>query len=216
MLQTWSVGLYASRENGHRSEPTRDIRKGFKQSKYFWDIWALSDTLSFSVALSFQWVLGHAGLSGNELIDLLAKTGLTSPFSYVSNPLAPVIPKIRHTRYANSLFCQIPSVSSKELVLPRLVRCELSRSQPLFVLSSMQDKTDEFFCSVCGHPLKDLTHLLLDCPASKPLRHGIFGTTFIFDRWSKPWVVARLLSFREVNSTLPSLGRGRVTPPAPI
>jgi len=37
-------------------------------------------------------------------------------------------------------------------------------------------------CSACGHPLQGLTHLLLDCPASEPLRRAIFGTTSsIFD-----------------------------------
>jgi len=50
-------------------------------------------------------------------------------------PLAPTIAKIRYTCYAlwrqnlshNSLPCQILSVSSEELALPRLIRCELSR-----------------------------------------------------------------------------------------
>jgi len=35
----------------------------------------LTDSLSSRVALSFQWVPGHAGLLGNKLADLLAKTG---------------------------------------------------------------------------------------------------------------------------------------------
>jgi len=45
----------------------------FLQPKSFWDIWDLSDSLSSHVALSFQWVPSHAGLSGNERADLLAK-----------------------------------------------------------------------------------------------------------------------------------------------
>jgi len=32
-------------------------------------------------------------------------------------------------------------------------------------------------CNACGHPLQDLTHLLLDCPASETLWHTIFGTS---------------------------------------
>jgi len=48
-------------------------------------------------------------------------------------------------------------------------------------------------------PLQDLIRLLLDCPASEPLRRAIFGTTsFIFDLWSKPWGMARLLGLRGV------------------
>jgi len=46
-------------------------------------------------------------------------------------------------------------------------------------------------CSACGHPLQDLTHLLLDCPASKPLRRAILGTTFsIIDLRSRPWGIS--------------------------
>jgi len=66
-------------------------------------------------------------------------------------------------------------------------------------------------CSACGHPLQDLTHLLLDCPASEPLRRAIFGTTYsIFDLLlSRPWGVARLLGLCGVLPR-PSLERGRV------
>jgi len=41
--------------------------------------------------------------------------------------------------------------------------------------------------------VQDITHLLLDCPVSEPLRRAIFGTYFIFYVWSRPWSVARLL-----------------------
>jgi len=54
-------------------------------------------------------------------------------------------------------------------------------------------------CSACGQPLQDLTHLLLDCPASEPIWRAIFGTTSsFFDLWSRPWGVARLLGLRGV------------------
>jgi len=40
-------------------------------------------------------------------------------------------------------------------------------------------------------------YFLLDCPASKPLWRAIFGTTSsIFDLWSRPWGVARLLDLK--------------------
>jgi len=60
----------------------------FLQPKSFWDIWDLSDLLSSCVALSFQWVPGHAGLSGNERADSLATTGATLPVTHVTCPLA--------------------------------------------------------------------------------------------------------------------------------
>jgi len=43
----------------------------------------LSDFLSSRVALSFQWVLSHAELPGNEQADSLAKTGATLPFTHI-------------------------------------------------------------------------------------------------------------------------------------
>jgi len=106
----------------------------FLQSKFLWDIWDLSDSLYSRVALNFQWVPGHAGLPGNEQADSLSKTRATLPVTHVSCPLAPTIATIRHTRYSlwrqtlshNSLSCQILLVSSEELALLRLIRCELS------------------------------------------------------------------------------------------
>jgi len=43
--------------------------------------------------------LSHAGLSGNELADLLAKIGAKLSFAHVPSPLASVIVKIRHMAY---------------------------------------------------------------------------------------------------------------------
>jgi len=99
----------------------------------------------------------------------------------------------------------VPSVSSEELAFPRLIRCELSRLRchgDSLLLSSYlcRIKRKENSCSACGHPLQDLTHLLLNCPASKPLWRAIFGTTSsIFDVWSKSLGVARLLGLRRVT-----------------
>jgi len=113
----------------------------------------LSDFLSSLVALSFQWVPGHARLPGNELTDSLAKTGVTLRFTHVHSPLAPVIAKIRHICYSFwrlnlfhiSLFCQIPSVFLEELALSRLISCELSRfrchGQSLLLSSILTFKT---------------------------------------------------------------------------
>jgi len=110
---------------------------------------------------------------------------------HVPSLLDPIIAKIRHTRYSswrrnlfhNTLFFHIPSLSSEELALSRLARSEPSRlschSYSLFLPSYLcRIKWKEnSSCNVCPHPLQDLTHLLLDHPASEPLRRAIFGTT---------------------------------------
>jgi len=76
----------------------------------------------------------------------------------------------------------------------------------------MQDKTEgEFFMQrLRDLTLQDLTHLLLDSPASEPLRRAIFGTaSSTFDLWSRPWGVARLLGLRGVPPrSQPSVGVG--------
>jgi len=191
----------------------------FLQPKSFWHI---SDSLSSRVALSFQWLPGHAGLSGNELADSVAKIGTILPFTHVPCPLDLTIAKIRHTCYSfrrrnlshYSLSCQIPSVSSEELALSHLIHCELfrlrchSHSLPLSSYLCRIKWKENSSCSACGHPLKDLTHHLLDCTASEPLRCAIFGTTSsIFDLgvWPDCWVSVEFLH-------APSLGRGRVAP----
>jgi len=58
---------------------------------------------------------------------------------------------------------------------------------------------ENYSCSACDYQLQDLTHLLLVCSTTEPLRHAIFGnTSSIFDLFFRPWSVARLLSLHGV------------------
>jgi len=114
----------------------------------------------------------------------------------------------------NSLPCQIPSVSLEELVLPGHIHYELSQLRchgHILLLSSYLfniKRKENSSCSACGYCLQDPTHLLLDCPTTEPLRRANFSTTSsIFDLWSRPWGVVRLLSLRGV-SPLPILRKG--------
>ena len=181
--------------------------------------------LSNNTTLSLQWVPGHAGLPGNEKADLLAKTGASLPTDAIPCPLPPVIAKVRYSQYRNwrrhishsHLNFQVPEVSSEELLLFRSIRSELSRlrchGHSLFLSSYLHriSRKENSDCSACGHPLQDLNHLLLDCPASGPLRKSIFGSSLsILDLWSRPWVWPDCWV-----SAPPSLGRGRVVPPPP-
>ena len=178
-----------------------------------WNVWSLASSLSNNTTLCFQWVPGHAGLPGNEKADLLAKTGASLPTDAIPSPLLPVIAKVRYSQYRNwrrhishsHLNFQVPEVSSEELLLSRSIRSELSRlrchGHSLLLSSYLHriSRKENSDCIACGHPLQDLNHLLLDCPASEPLRKSIFGSSLsILDLWSRPWGVARLLGLRGV------------------
>ena len=178
-----------------------------------WGVWSLASSLSNSATLSFQWVPGHAGLPGNEKADLLAKTGASLPTGAIPGPLLPVVARVRCSQYRNwrrhisrsHLGFRVPEVSSEELLLSRSVRSGLSRlrchGHGLLLPSYLHriSRKENSDCSACGHPLQDLNHLLLDCPASGSLRKSIFGSSLsILDLWSRPWGVARLLGLRGV------------------
>ena len=170
-----------------------------------WNVWSLASSLSNNTILSFQWVPGHASLPGNEKADLLAKAGASLPTDAIPCPLPPVVAKVRYSQYHNwrrhiyhSLQnFQVPEVSSKEPLLSRPIRCKLSRlrchGHSLLLSSYLHriSRKENSACSACGHPLQDLNHLLLDFPASEPLRKSIFGSSLsILELWSRPWGVA--------------------------
>ena len=169
-----------------------------------WIVWSLSSSLSNNTTLSFQWVPGHAGLPENEK-DLLAITGASLPTDAIPCPLPLVIAKVRYSQHCNwrrhishsHLNFQVPEVSSEELLLCRSICSKLShlRCHGRSLLSSSYlhriSRKENSACSACGHPLQDLNHLLLDCPASEPLCKSIFGSSLsILDLWSRPWGVA--------------------------
>ena len=89
---------------------------------------------------------------------------------------------------------------AKELVLPRHARCVLSRlrcnghSLLLGSYLSRIVRIENPSCSACGHSSQDTPHLILHCPATDSLRRSLFGDSLsLYDLWSRPWGVARLL-----------------------
>ena len=103
-------------------------------------------------------------------------------------------------------------------MLPRHARCVLSRlrcnghSLLLGSYLSRIGRIENSSCSACGHSSQDISHLILHCPATDCLRRSLFGDSqFLYDLWSRPWGVARLLGLHGLPPCPPSLGRGRVT-----
>ena len=95
---------------------------------------------------------------------------------------------------------QVPSIPTEELVLPRHARCVLSRfrcnGHSLLFGSYLSriGRIENPSCSACGHPSQDICHLILHCPARDSLRRSLFGDSLsLYDLWSRPWRVARLL-----------------------
>ena len=95
---------------------------------------------------------------------------------------------------------QVPSIFTEELVLPHHARCILSRlrcnghSLLLGSYLSRIGRIESPSCSACGHSSQDIFYLILHCLATDSLRRSLFGDSLsLYDLWSRPWGVARLL-----------------------
>ena len=91
------------------------------------------------------------------------------------------------------------SIFTDELVLPCHARCVLSRLRcnGHSLLGSYLSRIgiiENPSCSACGHSPQDTSQLVLHCPATDSLRRSLFGDSVsLYDLWSRPWGVARLL-----------------------
>ena len=110
----------------------------------------------------------------------------------------------------------VPSIFTEEPVLPRHARCVLSRlscnghSLLLVFYLSRIGRIENPSCSACRHSSQDTSHLILHCLASDSLRRSLLGDSLsLYDLWSRPGVVARLLGLYGLPPC-PSLGRGWV------
>ena len=87
---------------------------------------------------------------------------------------------------------QVPSVSTKELVLPCHARCILSRlrcnGHSLLLTSYLSriGRIEKPCCSVCGHSSQDTSHFILHCPATDSLRRSFFGDSLsLYHLWPR-------------------------------
>ena len=179
----------------------------FLLSQTLWQIW---QELSFfsSCSIRLQWVPGHLFLPGNDTADELARRGALLAPSAIPCSLFPLISRIhsrlisdwRHTVSSKYFDTQVPSISTEELVLPRHVRCVVSRlccnghSLLLGSYLSRIGRIENASCSACGHLSQDISHIIPHCPATDSLRRSLFGDSLsLYDLWSRPWRVAQLL-----------------------
>ena len=147
-------------------------------------------------------------LPRNDTADELARRGTLLAPSAIPCSVSPFISRIhsclisdwRRTVSSKYFDTQAPSISAEELVLPRHARCVLSRlycnghSLDLGSYLSRIGRTENPSCSVCGHSSQDISHLILHCPATDSLCRSLFGDSrSLYDLWSRPWGVARLL-----------------------
>ena len=160
----------------------------FLLSQTLWQIWQELSFLSFC-SIRLQWVPGHSFLLGNDTVDELAGWGVLLAHSAIPCSLSPLTSHIysrlisdwRHSVSSKFFDTQVPSISTKELVLPRHARCVLSclhcngNSLLLGSYLSRIGRIENPSCSTCGHSSQDVSHLILHCPAMDSLRRSLFG-----------------------------------------
>ena len=178
---------------------TLSFPPSFLLSQTLWQIWQELFSLS-SCSIRLQWVHAHSFLPGNDTADELARREALLAPSTMPCSLSPLISDWRRTVSSKYIDTQVPSISTKELVLPRHARCVLSRlrcnghSLLLGSYLSRIGRIENPSCSACGHSSQDISHLILHCPATDPLRRSLFGDSLsLYDLWSRPLGVAQLL-----------------------
>ena len=137
-------------------------------------------------------------------MQLMSRRELLAP-SAIFCSLSPLISHMRsslfsdwkHTLPSKFFNTQVPSISTKELVLPRHAHCVLSRlhcnghslllSFYIFRIGRIENPAG----SAWGHLSQDPSHLIRHCTSTDCLHHSLFGNSLsLYNLWSRPWGVA--------------------------
>ena len=219
--QVWHFSSLLLLSDFHSVLATLSSPPSFLLSQTLWQIWQELSSLSFC-SIRLQRVSRHSFLPKNDTADELARRGALLAPSAIPCSLSPLISHIhsclisdwRHTISSKFFDTQVPSISTKELVLPRHARCVLSRlrcnghSLLLGSYLSRIGRIENPSCSAYGHSSQDTSHLILHCPATDSLRRSLFGNSLsLYDLWSRHWGVAWLLGLHGLP-TCPHLSEG--------
>ena len=153
-----------------------------------WQTWKELSSLA-SRSIKLQWVSRHSFLPGNDTAAELAKRGVLLELCAVLCSLSPLISCIHSSPFSDwrctvslKFFdTQVPSISTKELVLPYQARCVLSRlccnghSLLLSFYLSRIGRIENPFYSACGHSSQDTSHPILHCSSTDSLCCSLFG-----------------------------------------
>ena len=154
----------------------------FLLSQSQWQIWQELSSLS-SCSIRLQWVPDtHFYWRTMQLmswpngVHYLRPPAIPCSLSpFISHIHSRLISDWRHTVSSKFFDTQVPSISTKELVLPCHARCVLSRfccNGHSLLLSSYLSRIGRIenpSCSACGHLSQDTSHLILHCPTTDSL-----------------------------------------------
>ena len=154
-----------------------------------------------SCSIRRQWVLGHSFLPGNDAADELARRG--------AQLVPSAMPCSLFSRTGGAL-SHLNSLTHRFLPHAPCVLSHLRCNEHILLLSSYLSGIGRIETFSSKHLFQETSHLILLCPATNSLHRSLFGDSLsLYDLWSRPWRVARLLRLHGIPpSPDPSEGSG--------